>query len=847
MIKEKLKNILTKIKNNKKKVVGITAIVFVAFIFTFTVYNLNNPTKFNRLFANVLNNGKPANDAFEDNTFYSCVVDAYNGNHKDNKKAYNYDLTNEELASITNLTCQGWNYSDDDKITSAKGVEKLIGLTTLDLSSNQLASIDLSQNTNLTELKLPNNQLVSIDLSNNTSLTALYLYSNQLTSIDLSKNTSLTTLDLYSNQLTDIDVSKNTSLTTLSLYNNNLTNIDVSKNTSLTTLDLRSNQLASIDVSNNTSLTTLNLDSNQLASIDVSNNTSLTTLNLDSNQLASIDVSNNTSLEILCLRFNQLTSLDLSRNTALISLYIDDTPLCEDILMQVGKTYQIEEKIVPPEGQGFTYSIGDTSVATIEGNTITALEEGSIYFKTSFGNISFDRKLVIGNVKISLERSENEDYYVINDEENYIYFVNGLYSDSVIKKELKSNFGKIVRDGDTLKIVSGEKIYREYKIVCFDGGKIDDGRGYRSVVAYTDNSINYNITAINCTYEILNDGREISIKYNGKEIDRKKVVYVYLPKECKIRKDNGDLLYFGNEIFDDSNINNFINNINNISEIDKNKINVLNGTITFEHDDGNYFKIKNGKETVAFLHPNYVNSNNYDLKNEYIYLGANDFNNDIQIYNDAHEKDDDYISVDNNVMYIMRDDGDEQKMVYSWDLIKVSSDKYDMSGDTINLGNEDIDLTKINATNATLKKEDNKLLIMYGDEVVKEFKLEGGKKTTTTTKKDDEKTTATKDKTTTKEEVKTTTTKKKVSIIDKLLGNKETTTTKKEETTTKKNIFRKSTTTKVENSSGNATSNNKNSFKKLVTGSNLLILLLSITGIALIIYIIIDKKKNKEA
>ena len=803
MIKEKLNGILNKIKNNKKKVIGVTAIVFAAFIFTFTVYNLNNPTKFNRLFANVLNNGKPANDAFEDNTFYSCVVDAYNGNHKDNKKAYNYDLTNEELSSITNLTCQGWNYSDDDKITSAKGVEKLIGLTTLDLSSNQLASIDLSQNTNLTELKLPNNQLVSIDLSN---------------------NTSLTTLDLRSNQLTSIDVSKNTSLTTL---------------------DLRSNQLASIDLSNNTSLTTLNLDSNQLASIDVSKNTSLTTLNLDSNQLASIDVSNNTSLEILCLRFNQLTSLDLSRNTSLISLYIDDTPLCEDILMQVGKTYQIEEKIVPPEGQGFTYSIGDTSVATIEGNTIAALEEGSIYFRTSFGNISFDRKLVIGNVKISLERSENEDYYAINDEENYIYFVNGLYSDSVIKKELKSNFGKIVRDGDTLKIVSGEKIYREYKIVCFDGGKIDDGRGYRSVVAYTDNSINYNITAINCTYEILNDGREISIKYNGKEIDRKKVVYVYLPKECKIRKDNGDLLYFGNEIFDDSNINNFINNIDNISEIDKNKINVLNGTITFEHDDGNYFNIMHGEERAAFLHPNYVNSNNYDLKNEYIYLGANDFNNDIQIYNDAHEKDDDYISVDNNVVYIMDDCEEGPDIVYSWNLIKVSSDKYDMSGDTINLGNEDIDLTKINVTNATLKKEDNKLLIMYGDEVVKEFKLEGGKKTTTTTKKNDEKPTATKDKTTTKKEVKAT--KKKVSIIDKIFGNKETTTVKKEETTTKKNIFRKSTTTKVENSSGNATSNNKNSFKKLVTGSNLLILFLSITGIALIIYIIIDKKKNKEA
>ena len=785
MVKEKLNGIFNKIKNNKKKVIGITTLVFAIFIFTFAVYNLNNPTYFNRLFANVLNNGKPANDAFEDNTFYSCVVDAYNGDHQDNKKAYNYDLTDEELASITNLECGGWRYSDSDMITSAKGIEKLTGLTTL------------------------------------------VLYGNKLTKIDLSKNTLLTNLNLYSNQLTSIDLSNNIKLTNLDLKNNALASIDISNNIELTNLDLSSNQLASIDLSNNTSLTTLGLSSNQLASVDLGKNIRLTNLNLGENQL--------------------LTNLNLSSNTSLISLNIDNTPLKDDILMQVGETYQIEEKIIPPKGQNFTYSIDNSSIATIEGNTITALEEGSIYFRTSFGNISFDRKLVIGLVEISLVRSEDEDYYVINDEENYIYFVNGLYSDSIIKKELKSNFGKIVRDGDTLKIVSGEKIYREYKIVCFDGGKIDDGGGYRSVVAYTNNSTNYNIVIMNCEYEFLNDGREISIKYNGKEIDRKKVVYVYLPKECKIRKDNGDLLYFGNEIFDDSNINDFINNIDNISEIDKNKINVLNGTITFEHDDGNYFNIMHGEEQAAFLYPSYINSNNYDLKNEYIYLGTNEFNNDIQIYNDAHEKDDDYISVDNNVMYIMRDDRDEQKMVYSWDLIKVTSDKYDMSGDTINLGNEDIDLSKINVTNATLKVDNNKLLVMYGEEVVKEFKLEGGKKATTTTKKNDEKTTSTKTTKTTKEEVKTTTTKKKVSIIDKLLGNKETTTVKKEETTTKKNIFRKSTTTKVENGSGNVTSNNKNSFKKLVTGSNLLILLLSITGIALITYIIIDKKKNKEA
>ena len=318
--------LIAKIKNNKKKVIGITIVVFALFIFTFAVYNLNNPTYFNRLFANVLNNGKPANDAFEDNTFYSCVVDAYN-NANGASKAYTDNLTDEELSSITSLTCQGYNYSDNDKITSAKGVEKLSGLTTLDLHGNNLTSIDLRSNKSLTYLSLDNNQLTSIDLSSNKSLTYLYLRYNQLTSVNLSNNTSLTDLYLSSNQLASIDLSNNTALKYVYLNSNQLTNIDVSKNTSLTTLDLSDNQLASIDLSNNTSLTALGLNDNKLTSIDVRSNTALTRLDLMRNQLTSIDVRSNTSLTALGLNGNKLTSIDLSNNTTLTYLGLVDNKL----------------------------------------------------------------------------------------------------------------------------------------------------------------------------------------------------------------------------------------------------------------------------------------------------------------------------------------------------------------------------------------------------------------------------------------------------------------------------------------------------------------------------------------
>ena len=810
MVKEKLNGILTKIKNNKKKVMGATALVFAVFVFTFTVYNLNNPTKFNRLFANVLNNGVPANSNFEDTTFYTCVVDAYNSEHQDDKKAYTDNLTDEELAGITNLECKGWNYSDDAKITSAKGVEKLTGLTSLSIIENRLTNIDLSSNVSLVSLNLGSNQLKNIDLSQNISLKSIELNGNDLSNIDLSHNMLLEQLDLEENKLTSIDLSQN-----------NL----------LWSLHLLGNQLKNLNLSNNTYIKSLDVACNRLAEIDLKQNVKLRRLNLALNELTTIDLSENTSLEELGLYNNQLTSLDLSRNTSLTSLDIDDTPLKEDILMQVGETYNIEEKIIPPEGQNLTYSIDNTSIATVDGNTITAQSEGSTTLKATFGNVSFDRKLAVGKVVLS----SKDNYVTINNEEKYVYTIDGDIRD------LSTNVGTIVRDKDIIKVILNDKVLVEYKLAYIENTIRGYDDNYLIMYSSTD-SLNYN-NAINCTYDLSKDGKEISIKYNGKEIDTKKLIYVYLPFFFKTTTR-------GIAAPDDIKITDFkdkINIINNKEEINKDKINVLNASNVEWDDSGDVdaFIIKVDSEEISDLLISYsIHSDNYDLSKEYIYLGTNDFVNDIIIKMD-YEQGALNIRSNNNILTVS--DAEENNFTFFWDLIKVTSDKYDMSSDTINLGNEDIDLTKINVTKATLKVDNNKLLVMYGDEVVKEFILAGGKKTTTTTKKDDGKITiTTKDKTTTKEEVKTTTKKKKVSIIDKIFGNKETTTVKKEETTTKKNIFRKSTTTKVENSSGNVTSNNKNSFKKLVTGSNLLILLLSVIDVALIIYIIIDKKKNKE-
>jgi len=148
-----------------------------------------------------------------------------------------------------------------------------------------------------------------------TAITGLWCHSNQLTSLDVSNNTALTFLDCGNNQLTSLDVSGATALTHLDCGNNQLTSLDVSNNTALTWLECPFNQLTSLDVSNNTDIFYLYCQQNQLTSLDVSNNTDLTFWFCDNNQLTSLDVRNGK---------NTTMNFSASINATLSCISVDD-------------------------------------------------------------------------------------------------------------------------------------------------------------------------------------------------------------------------------------------------------------------------------------------------------------------------------------------------------------------------------------------------------------------------------------------------------------------------------------------------------------------------------------------
>ena len=165
------------------------------------------------------------------------------------------------------------------------------------------------------------NAVTSIDLHNGYN-------GQKLVSLDgIEHFPNLTTLICYNNQLAELDVSQNTGLLTLSCYENNLTSLDVSQNTKLEELLCGKNQLTELDVRNNTALWCLSCYENKLTSLDVSQHTQLEQLDCGRNQLTELDVHNKTRLWYLACSENKLTSLDLSQNTKLNELYCSDNQL----------------------------------------------------------------------------------------------------------------------------------------------------------------------------------------------------------------------------------------------------------------------------------------------------------------------------------------------------------------------------------------------------------------------------------------------------------------------------------------------------------------------------------------
>jgi hypothetical protein len=181
--------------------------------------------------------------------------------------------------------------------------------------------------TSLTSLICASNQLSSVDISQNIALTFLNCGDNLLTSIDVSQNSALNFIVINQNLLTSINISQNQNLEGLICSYNSLSNLDVTQNSALLVLHCHENQLSSLDVSENTVLKDLSIGGNAITDIDLSNNANLVFFLCAFNPLTHIDVSQNSSLARIKCSNTSLTTLDVSQNSALTKFECDNTTL----------------------------------------------------------------------------------------------------------------------------------------------------------------------------------------------------------------------------------------------------------------------------------------------------------------------------------------------------------------------------------------------------------------------------------------------------------------------------------------------------------------------------------------
>jgi len=116
---------------------------------------------------------------------------------------------------------------NNKSISDLTGIEAFKNIILLECSSNNLLTLDLSNNTALQTLNCMDNGLSDLNISGCTSLMKMTCTDNNLTSLDISNNTSLQYLDCSYNQLTNLDISNNYGLIGLSIESNNFKSFSV--------------------------------------------------------------------------------------------------------------------------------------------------------------------------------------------------------------------------------------------------------------------------------------------------------------------------------------------------------------------------------------------------------------------------------------------------------------------------------------------------------------------------------------------------------------------------------------------------------------------------------------------
>lgn len=287
-------------------------------------------------------------------------------------------------------------------ITNLTGIEFFTNITSLEMRTDNLGTIDLSQNINLVDLSINSGNLTSLDVSALVNLEELSLNSNMISSIDVSLLLNLEELNLTNeNLLSSLDITNNAQLHTLRVSSNLLGSLDLSNN-NLSNISIQNTTINSLDISNCTNLSTALLNNNLLNQLDVSQNSVLSTLVLTNNPITALDVTNNPLLTSLGLEGTTISLLDLSQNITLNSLILKDNSAIQNL--DISNNLNLSE-------------------LSIEGTAITELDFSNIpleFFTASNSSIEqifMKNGLAMSQNQFFVDNCPNLEYICADDED----------------------------------------------------------------------------------------------------------------------------------------------------------------------------------------------------------------------------------------------------------------------------------------------------------------------------------------------------------------------------------------------------------------------------------------------
>lgn len=192
-------------------------------------------------------------DVFPDENFRAVVCDAA-GIDDDTDS---FSAWKEEISGITQI------HAPVSGISSLDGIENLTELKVLDISGNEVETLEIAALTKLEILIADNCRFENVDLRKNTKLKSVYLQNCMISRLKLPSGVEK--LYVYGNKLTGVDISSCENLSELNLSENSVNEIDLKGNTSLGYLWLNDNRIWRISLPVTDSFKAVNLKNQRLA------------------------------------------------------------------------------------------------------------------------------------------------------------------------------------------------------------------------------------------------------------------------------------------------------------------------------------------------------------------------------------------------------------------------------------------------------------------------------------------------------------------------------------------------------------------------------------------------------